>query len=208
MLAFLLNMQAPVCAQCNSRHIVQTEMGSLVCTVCGVEDMRPMLCANTAYSPYCVALQSGATYTRTKRFRKYLQRAAMQQSNASIPGETWKYLISRGQAFSGPADIVRYLKCGRHLKKKCYDSLPLLVTLLCPHIRVPSLTEVNKFAAMAQFRVLDDAYSKGEPFVSYLFALEYILRRIGRSDVLPFINKIQCRRRRCDYQRRLDKVYM
>ena len=78
---------------------------------------------------------------------------------------------------------------------KCYDSLPL-VKLLCPHIKVPLVGECDKRRCLHAFQRLDAAYCRGEPFVSYLFALEFIFRMIGRSDMVPFINKISCRLRR------------
>ena len=74
-------------------------------------------------------------------------------------------------------------------------------------MQVPTLSEKDKNQALAAFRTLDDAYNKGEPFVSYLYALEFILQRIGRGDVLPFLNKIQCKKRRFAYRRRLQKIY-
>ena len=79
--------------------------------------------------------------------------------------------------------------------------------MLCPHVDVPRLTESDKLNAMTAFRKLDAAYNNGEPFVSYLYALEFILQRIGRGDVLPFLNKIQCKKRRFAYRRRLQKIY-
>ena len=69
------------------------------------------------------------------------------------------------------------------------------------------LTEADKLAAMNAFRKLDNAYCTGEPFVSYLFALEYILNLIGRGDIVPYINKICCRKRRHAYQRRLERIF-
>ena len=72
---------------------------------------------------------------------------------------------------------------------------------------VPTLSEMDKAKALTAFRILDDAYNKGEPFVSYLFALEFILIRIGRDDMLPFLNKIQCKKRRLAYRKRLQKIY-
>ena len=45
-------------------------------------------------------------------------------------------------------------------------------------------------------------------FYACLFCLlEFILQRIGRGDVLPFLNKIQCKKRRFAYRRRLQKIY-
>ena len=185
----------------------QTGYGTLVCTRCGRENFTWILSQQSSYSPYCVPLHSQATYTILKRFRKYLQRSSMSQSKTSIPPGTWDYLL-KGSPYRGPSNIVRRLKkAPKHIRKKCYDSLPLLVKHLCPHLTVPRLTEADKLCAITSFRTLDTAYHNGEPFVSYLYALEYILELIQRSDMLPFINKIQCRKRRAAYRWRLDKIF-
>ena len=196
------------CTNCKDKtYLRHTEYGTLVCTQCGVEDFTFVLSSASAYSPYCVPLHSAATYTRVKRFRKYLQRASMQQSSASIPETTWAYLLA-GRPYTTPGHIVRRLKkAPKHVRKKCYDSLPLLTKHLCPHIEVPRLSESDKLCAITSFRTLDTAYNNGEPFVSYLFALEYILELVGRTDVVPFINKICCRKRRAAYRLRLNKIF-
>ena len=197
----------PPCPDCGPDHVRQTGYGTLVCTRCGQENFTWILSAQSSYSPYCVPLHSQATYTRIKRFRKYLQRASMQQSAATIPECTWDYLLE-GQPYRGPGNIVRRLKkAPKFIRKKCYDSLPLLVKMLCPHVDVPRLTESDKLNAMTAFRKLDAAYNNGEPFVSYLYALEFILEHIGRSDMMPFINKICCRKRRAAYRFRLNKIF-
>jgi len=198
----------PPCVECKSTVDVRvTEYGTLVCTRCGVENFTWVLSSQSSYSSYCVPLHSQATYTRAKRFRKYLQRASMQQSTSTIPACTWEYLF-QGCPYMRPASIVRRLKkAPKHIRKKCYDSLPLLIKQLCPHIQVPRLTEADKFRAMSTFSHLDRAYQRGEAFVSYLYALEYILKRIGRGDMVPFINKICCRKRRTAYRARLDKIF-
>ena len=186
---------------------VQTGYGSMVCPLCGREDFRTIYDSHNAYCAYSVPLVPLATYTRMKRFRKYLQRAARQQSTSSVPPATWDYLFE-GKPYSSPGAILRRLKrAPKNMGKKCYDSLPMLVCTLCPGVAVPGLPEDDKYRAVSAFRKLDDAYKHGEPFVSYLFALEYILEVIGRSDMLPFINKIQCRRRRVAYRLRLDKIF-
>ena len=196
-------MEGPPCG-----GIMQpTGYGSMVCTSCGSEDFRYIYAAQNAYCPYSVPLIAPATYTRTKRFRKYLQRAARQQSTSSVPPGTWDYLFA-GKPYSCPGAILRRLKrAPKHICKKCYDSLPMLVYTLCPGVAVPELQESDKYQAVSRFRALDDAYNQGEPFVSYLFALEYILELIGKSVLLPFINKIQCRKRRAAYRWRLEKIF-
>ena len=198
------------CKACDARSPVSrqlTEYGTMVCLYCGVEDFGVLLSTEHACIPYSAPLHTPATYTRMKRFKKYLQRASMNQSVSTIPEATWAYLM-KGVPYRGPGNIIRRLKkAPSHIRKKCYDSLPLLVQLLCPHIEVPRLRETDKMQALVSFKTLDAAYSAGEPFVSYLYALEYILIMVGRSDMLPFINKISCRKRRGEYKRRLDRVF-
>ena len=201
-------MHVPKCKGCSKVSGIRvTDIGSTVCVHCGVEEFDFLNVQYGRQLPYCVPLVPPVSYTRVKRFRKYLQRASMQQSGNSVPESTWRYLFEGGP-YSGPGGIVRRLKrAPKHIRKKCYDSLPLLTKTLCPQIRVPTLSEKDKDRALAAFRTLDDAYNQGEPFVSYLFALEFILERIGRGDLLPFLNKIQCRKRRHAYRCRLRKIY-
>ena len=201
-------MHVPKCKGCSKVSGIRvTDIGSTVCVHCGVEEFDFLNVQYGRQLPYCVPLVPPVSYTRVKRFRKYLQRASMQQSGNSVPESTWRYLFEGGP-YSGPGGIVRRLKrAPKNIRKKCYDSLPLLTKTLCPQIRVPTLSEKDKDRALAAFRTLDDAYNQGEPFVSYLFALEFILERIGRGDLLPFLNKIQCRKRRHAYRCRLRKIY-
>ena len=196
----------PLCNECGTRCL-QTSYRTTVCPNCGVEDFKCIYEAQNAYFSFAVPLVAPATYTRIKRFRKYLQRSARQQSTSSVPPGTWDYLLT-GRPYSSPGAILKRLKgAPKHISKKCYDSLPMLVRTLCPDVTVPTLSETDKYRAMSAFRQLDDTYTNGEPFVSYLYALEYILDLIGRSDMLPFINKIQCRKRRAAYRWRLDKIF-
>ena len=194
------------CKTCNVQPIV-TEIGTTVCPGCGCENFGPLLSIEQSYTGTSVPLHATATYTRVKRFKKYLQRACMTQSASTIPQETWDYLEA-GMPYSGPGSIVRRLKkAPKTIRKKCYDSLPLLVKLLCPHIKVPLVGECDKRRCLHAFQRLDAAYCRGEPFVSYLFALEFIFRMIGRSDMVPFINKISCRKRRAEYTVRLKRIF-
>ena len=98
------------------------------------------------------------------------------------------------------------LKQARNLKRKCYDSLPFLTSLLCPHIVVPSLDELEKARALQMFNQIDRAIQTG-PFVSYLFCLEYILKKMGRADVCVNLNQIQCPKRRAAYTTRLNDIF-
>ena len=193
--------------QCACDQMLETDYGSQVCTLCGVENFHSILCSSASTQAYCVPLCSTATYTRLKRFKKYLNRSTMSQSQNSIPPVTWDYLLA-GSPYSSPQAIVRRLKKDpKSVRKKCYDSLPLLVHHLCPKYKVPRLNEIEKMLAVRAFLVLERAYQEGEQFVSYLYALEYILQLIGRTDMLPCINKISCKKRRSAYKLRLNRIF-
>jgi len=145
------------------------------------------------------------SYTRLKRFKKYLCRAMRQQSSCTVPRETWDYLLSH-RPYRDARHIQLTLKQARALKRKCYDSLPFLTSLLCPHIVVPTLNEMEKARALQMFGQIDQSIQEG-PFVSYLFCLEYILKKMGRHDVCANINKIQCPKRRAAYNTRLNDIF-
>lgn len=182
--------------------------GSASCTSCGT-----LSTANAfegfettyihGYSPLNT-LQQNAVYTRLKRFQKYLNRASMRQSMNSVPDDTWRYLIDRGP-YNSPGHILRTLKKSK-LKRKCYDCLPLLTHHLCAHINVPKLVEREYRQALEYFRAIDEAFPIRGSFMSYLFILEFILCELGRPDMLPFISRIHCRKRRDKYQTHLTSV--
>ena len=97
-----------VCPLCNTTRMI-VELGSLVCTNCGHENFSNVFTTDQAYTPYSIPISGPASYTRVKRFKKYLQRAAMNQSASTIPRDTWDYLLA-GQPYRGPGNIVRRLK--------------------------------------------------------------------------------------------------
>ena len=120
-----------------------------------------------------------------------------QQSSCTVPRDTWDYLLSK-RPYRDAQHIQWTLKQARHLKRKCYDSLPFLTAALCPNVQVPSMNQTEKKNAIDLFKVIDAAVREG-PFVSYLFCLEYILRKMGRSDMCAHISE--------KYQVRLDQIF-
>mgnify|MGYP000574880378 FL=1 len=177
--------------------------GKASCTACGTLcDSHMFEGFQTSYahgySPLN-SLQQNQVYTRTKRFVKYLNRASMKQSVNSVPDDTWAFLIDHG------AHILRTLKKAK-LKRKCYDCLPLLTHHLCPDVSVPRLSEREQRRALEYFDIIDQAFPHTGSFMSYLYVLEFILIQVGRQDVLPYISRIQCQKRRAKYGTRLAAI--
>ena len=196
-------MHVKKCKECGSDSFVEGGFGLDSCLRCGSTSLGGFGAEVTYWNPN-QALPK-AFYTRRKRFKKYLSRAMRRQSSSTVPQETWKYLMERGP-YRSARHVQQTLKAARHLKRKCYDCLPYLTAALCPGVKVPVLTEAERVRALEMFDRIDIAIKTG-PFVSYLFCLEYILKRMGRSDVCDHINRIQCSKRRAAYQRRLDTIF-
>ena len=194
---------SPSACKCGSTSFEETGHGLDFCLQCGL-GRRGTLKPECAYWSQDNIIPK-QVYTRQKRFKKYFFRVMRRQSANTIPQETWEYLLARGP-YRCSKHIQRTLKAARHLKRKCYDSLPFLTDALCPHIKVPVLTENERKIAFDLFDKIDKAIVKG-PFVSYLYCLEYILMKMGRSDVCRHINTIQCPRRRTSYKKRLDVIF-
>ena len=144
-------------------------------------------------------------YTRLKRFRKYLARACHMQSTSSVPDETWQYLVDHGP-YTSPGHIIRTLKASK-LKRKCYDSLPLMVANMCKGVVVPTLDTTEFRQALEYFAKIDKHYHKNPSFISYLYILEYILHKLQRQDMCVYISRIQCHKRRLRYNGILDKIF-
>lgn len=188
---------------CGSRFFDEGGFGLDFCLGCGV-GRRADLTRGTQYWEQ-ERIPGHQSYTRLKRFKKYLCRAMRQQSSCTVPRDTWDYLLSR-RPYRDAKHIQWTLKQARHLKRKCYDSLPFLTAALCPGVHVPIMNLSEKKVALDLFRTIDAAIREG-PFVSYLFCLEYILRKMGRSDMCVHINQIQCPKRREKYQVLLDQIF-
>ena len=178
------------------------------CTLCGATSVGHM--EEIGQLPWCNNEQmQRSCYTRVRRFKKYLARACHVQSCSTVPDETWQYLFARNakRPFTGPGSIMRCLKKSK-LKRKCYDSLALMTKHLCPNCEVPTLSDREFRHALELFAVVDEHYKDKKSFCSYLFVLEYILRKMGRSDIVPFISVIQCWKRRNNYQSMLNRIFV
>ena len=193
------------CRHCGKLDFEEGGYGIDFCLHCGVG--KPGTFMNHACMSYFRAdrILPKQCYTRLKRFKKYLFRAMRQQAASSVPQETWEYLLAR-RPYRDANHVQLTLKQARHLKRKCYDSLPYLTAALCPHIKVPCLDEAEKDRALQMFDRIDRAIRSG-PFVSYLYCLEFILQRMQRRDICAHINCIQCPKRRATYKLRLDKIF-
>ena len=197
--------ERPVCGHCGTLDFEDGGYGVSFCLRCGVgkpgpitsEMAQPFFRADRVLPKQC--------YPRMKRFKKYLSRAMRAQSANTVPEQTWQYLLEHGP-YRDAKHVQSTLKRARHLKRKCYDSLPYLTAALCPHIKVPVLNEGEKATALQMFSRIDRAIQSG-PFVSYLYCLEYILLRLDRRDMCAHINRIQCPKRRATYKARLDEIF-
>jgi hypothetical protein len=187
------------CAHCKASIFEEPGYGLDFCMNCGLARVGKIYCQE-----YCFkASQIPQSYTRIKRFKRYLSRATRSQSSNSVPRETWDYLFKHGP-YRDSEQIRQTLKQSK-VKNKCYDSLPFLTMSLIPSIKLPVLLESEKNLALEFFKRIDARI--GKPFLSYLYCLEYILKRVGRSDMCPFLNRIQCKKRRLCYKKILDKIF-
>ena len=197
-------METNGCDHCGKTYFEDSGFGMEFCLQCGI-GRRATNTIGSEQFVYKDAVMNVQSYTRLKRFKKYLCRSTRQQSSTTIPKETWDYLWTK-RPYRDASHIQWTLKQARHLKRKCYDSLPFLTGALCPHIKVPSLSEGEKINAIDLFKRIDLAIGRG-PFISYLFCLEYILKKLGRSDMCEHINRIQCSKRREKYKDLLDRIF-
>ena len=89
--------------------------GTASCMNCGLlvkNEMFESPCDNFMHSFQSMSvLCQTQTYTRAKRFKKYLHRACMRQSVNSVPDPTWKYLLDN-RPYSGPPHSATLKRAG------------------------------------------------------------------------------------------------
>ena len=69
------------------------------------------------------------------------------------------------------------------------------------------MSVAQRLGSMHYFDIVDRTLrANNEPMISYLFCLEFVLRKIGRDDMLVFINRIKCPKRRHRYHERLTDI--
>ena len=73
-----------------------------------------------------------------------------------------------------------------------------------PHLSVPEVTYEDAEESLKLFKRIEQGFEKSSKFVSYLYLLEHVLIRIGRDDMIPFLNRIQCPKRRRQYEERIS----
>ena len=197
-------MERKLCPCGNADLFEVGGFGLDTCCVCGL--CRPgAITDKNQYVPADRIMQT-CTYTRRKRFRRYLMRANRSQSCNTVPPDTWAYLLKEAP-YRCPEAIYRRLKAAKTLKRKCYDSLPLMCLHLCS-TPVPTLTDTELRDAMRYFDTIDRYLMRNsESMISYLFCLEFILLKLGRPDLLPFLNRIKCPKRRHTYNDRLNAIF-
>ena len=192
--------------QCNHpvNCMTETGYGTRTCMMCGIEAHGGPFCLTPSFMyprGHELTVRRKQPYTRAKRFRKYMLRACMSQGLSSVPDSTWAYLESH-RPFSGPREILFWLKRSK-LRNKCYDSLPIMTKHMCPHLSVPELTYEDAEEGLKLFKCIEAGFERNSKFVSYLYLLEHVLMRIGRQDMIPFLNRIQCPKRRRQYEERI-----
>ena len=73
--------------------------------------------------------------------------------------------------------------------------------------RVPVLCDREITVAAEMFKVIDAAFPKDGGFMSYAYALEFVLVRMDRADMLPYLSGIQCSKRRAHYHEKLTRIF-
>ena len=55
--------------------------------------------------------------------------------------------------------------------------------------------------------MIDAAFPKDGGFMSYAYALEFVLLELDRPDMIPYLSGIQCVKRRAHYYEKLTRIF-
>ena len=168
--------------------------GVTICMGCGISHRSPIQMIPPAYDSIGPPVR--APYSRAKRFARILSNAFGQRTP-----KVHSDLIKSIEACEcrSPEDIYRLIRRAKPRNHKRYDSLAYLSFNLTD-TPIRPLTQGEFGWCIKQFQLVLERFIKVRgTFPAYSYIVERCLLALRRDDLLRFVHKLKCKRRRRVY---------
>ena len=160
-----------------------------LCVVCGV--VQSFLVASVGFT------LGGATarvpYSRLKRFQRVFSNAFGLRVARLSPKLLQEF--DRTPPLS-TQDLFRQIKGFKHREMKRYDAIAFLSVQMLSH-KIKPLTQGELVVANSRFRDVESTHSFcGGTFPAYSWVVERILTIINRGDLMQYVHRLKCPKRR------------
>ena len=177
--------------------------GFSICVVCGT-------CVSTMVQ-FCRSARSSyehnpirTPYDRRKRFVRLLANCYGNRVSR-LPDSFFVYLAKR--KCRTVQDVYNAIRASREKKHKRYDALGFLAIGILGVAITPLCERISKWADLCFVHVQERHRRLGGTFPCYSWLIEQVLTRSGRTDLLPYINLLKCKRRRFVYTQNYGSIF-
>ena len=176
---------------CPHRRVVD-DAGFRVCAACGQQDLCPIFIRPHA----CQLPAARPPYSRRKRFQKLLHNAWSARL-PSMRDDFVKYI--QKHAPKTPQRIIELIRTANRREFKRYDCISRLSIEFLGH-RPRPLTPCQISECMGIFQRVEIVHRRARGvFPAYSFLIELCLVKVGRPDLIQYIHRLKCPRRRSTY---------
>ena len=176
---------------CPHRRIV-FDAGFRVCASCGQQDACPIFIRPHA----CQLPAARPPYCRKKRFQKLLHNVW----SARLPNMKDRFVqyIQENKPET-PAQIIELIRTAKPREYKRYDCISRLSIEFLNH-RPKPLTQCQISECMGIFERVEIVHRRQKGvFPAYSFLIELCLVKVDRPDLIQYIHRLKCPRRRSRY---------
>ena len=174
----------------------------LLCSRCGhVLDKR--IIYHTSHNQQLMQTLK-TPYDRRKRFNRLLANCFGSRCSV-IPEDLHVYLLSKKPRTT--EDIYKYIRESKKKSHKRYDALALLSIIFLGEKITPLPESITKSADLLFILVQERHHILNDTFPCYSWIIEKILRKNNRVDLLKFVNRLKCTRRRWYYERDYGHIF-
>ena len=178
---------------CPHRRIVD-DAGFRVCASCGQQDVCPIFVRPHA----CQLPAARPPYCRKKRFQKLLHNVW----SARLPSMKDQFVrYIQENCPKTPAEIIELIRTAKPREYKRYDCISRLSIEFLNHRPIPlTRSQISQCMGIFQRVEIEHRRRKGV-FPAYSFLIELCLAKVGRPDLIQYIHRLKCPRRRARYIR-------
>ena len=178
---------------CPRGAVIETGWGLNICSQCGVTVGVPIsLLVN-----YAVPCSGRPPYSKHKRFAKLLCHSYGHRVSRIHPSLIEKL---NKTVISSAVDIYNLIRASKGTKMKRYDA----IASLCIYKLGSTITPLNHNQNMWASHIFRDVVSlharNRGTFPAYSWCIEKCLIALGREDLLRYVHRLKCKKRRTVYE--------
>ena len=185
---------------CPPAALIDHRWGLATCRICGIARTAPI----QNIVRYCPPCSNRAPYSRRKRFLRLLSNTYASRVS-KVHTDLLKALMHHEP--KQIQDIYQFIRTSKNAHFKRYDALGFLAWHLLGQRVEPLSPNQGKWADFVFRRVETRHVQVRGTFPAYSWIIEQVLTSLNRTDLLPYVHQLKCKRRRHVYMKTYGSLF-